>query len=132
MRQVTKDEWTAALRSGEYEQGRLSLKKYNLHGELVYCCMGVLCDLAEVNWTEFFGYFKTENDDEAVLSPETKEELGELGDFLNYRPLNLRNTRGNPMDQRLAYRNDNDNTFWMIADYIDKKYEEWKNKKNNK
>ena len=33
--------WTAALRSGEYEQGRSVLR----HNDL-FCCLGVLCDLA--------------------------------------------------------------------------------------
>jgi hypothetical protein len=34
-------QWTAALRSGEYPQG-----KHSLRSSLGYCCMGVLCDLA--------------------------------------------------------------------------------------
>ena len=38
-----KQQWVAALRSGEYRQG-----KYMLHNvdENTYCCLGVLCDLA--------------------------------------------------------------------------------------
>lgn len=35
-----KKKWCEALRSGEYEQGTLSLR----HGN-TYCCLGVLCDL---------------------------------------------------------------------------------------
>lgn len=42
MNQDIKKKWVAALRSGEYKQGRNSLK--NHEGE--YCCLGVLCDLA--------------------------------------------------------------------------------------
>jgi hypothetical protein len=34
-------QWTAALRSGKYQQGRSALRK---NDEL--CCLGVLCDLA--------------------------------------------------------------------------------------
>lgn len=53
-------EWVAALRSGEYEQARGALKEYREFdpsrgefGEYVnlekgrFCCLGVLCDLAE-------------------------------------------------------------------------------------
>ena len=34
-------QWTAALRSGKYEQGTASLRSGNK-----FCCLGVLCDLA--------------------------------------------------------------------------------------
>jgi hypothetical protein len=41
MNPEVKAQWVAALRSGEYEQGRDAL---TLEGK--YCCLGVLCDLA--------------------------------------------------------------------------------------
>jgi hypothetical protein len=34
--------WTAALRSGDYDQGTLYLRQDDK-----FCCLGVLCDLAE-------------------------------------------------------------------------------------
>jgi hypothetical protein len=34
-------QWCAALRSGQYRQGRLTLRRSDS-----YCCLGVLCDLA--------------------------------------------------------------------------------------
>lgn len=37
--------WTAALRSGDYKQGRNALHKINKHNEETFCCLGVLCDL---------------------------------------------------------------------------------------
>jgi len=36
------DKWVAALRSGEYEQGKHRLKKEKLSGGYKYCCLGVL------------------------------------------------------------------------------------------
>jgi hypothetical protein len=36
-----KAQWVAALRSGEYQQGRSLLRR-----EECFCCLGVLCDLA--------------------------------------------------------------------------------------
>lgn len=40
MDQRVKEKWIAALRSGNYEQGRSALRSGNQ-----YCCLGVLCDL---------------------------------------------------------------------------------------
>lgn len=39
--------WLEALRSGEYEQGEGWLKQMPDDGPAEYCCLGVLCDLAE-------------------------------------------------------------------------------------
>ncbi len=41
MNPAIKAEWVAALRSGEYPQGR-----HWLENKGKYCCLGVLCDLA--------------------------------------------------------------------------------------
>lgn len=40
MREEVKKKWVAALKNGEYEQGRAQLKN-----EGKFCCLGVLCDL---------------------------------------------------------------------------------------
>lgn len=42
MNEQIKQEWIDALRSGEYEQGKGSLRDRDQR----YCCLGVLCDLA--------------------------------------------------------------------------------------
>lgn len=41
MKQEVKDEWLAALRSGEYAQAN-----GRLHVDDGYCCLGVLCEVA--------------------------------------------------------------------------------------
>lgn len=41
-----KAKWIAALKSGEYEQGRGGLALQAVCGDVRYCCLGVLCDLA--------------------------------------------------------------------------------------
>src|SRR5215469_11819332 len=46
MNKEIKSKWTAALRSGEYEQGIGSLCLAGVNGSKKYCCLGVLCDLA--------------------------------------------------------------------------------------
>ena len=52
-----KEQWTKALRSGEYKQGELRLNTAKLRGGAVYCCLGVLCDLhnkttGEIQWSD--------------------------------------------------------------------------------
>lgn len=42
LRPEVKAEWTRRLRSGEYPQGHTYLKN-----DMGYCCLGVLCDMAE-------------------------------------------------------------------------------------
>jgi hypothetical protein len=42
VREDIKAQWVAALRSGEFEQGKTALKT----NEGSYCCLGVLCELA--------------------------------------------------------------------------------------
>lgn len=42
MNQEIKTKWVAALRSGEYKQGRARLKTHEGNS---FCCLGVLCDL---------------------------------------------------------------------------------------
>src|SRR5689334_11788613 len=41
MNKEVKDQWVAALRSGEYEQGKGTLQE-----DGKFCCLGVLCELA--------------------------------------------------------------------------------------
>lgn len=40
-----KTKWVAALRSGEYKQGRGFLRKIDSKGVDRFCCLGVLCDI---------------------------------------------------------------------------------------
>lgn len=47
MNPAIKAEWIAALRSGEYVQGKDYLRtKGNDDGKVKHCCLGVLCELA--------------------------------------------------------------------------------------
>lgn len=54
MKADVKVKWIAALRSGDYEQG-----KGALHKDGKFCCLGVLCDLAKkdlnMDWTTLEG-----------------------------------------------------------------------------
>lgn len=60
MNKEVKKLWIAALRSGKYDQGKHSLKKKD-----DFCCLGVLCDISEVNcWSKITkdGLFAYDND----------------------------------------------------------------------
>lgn len=46
MTPVTKQQWTDALRSGEYQQCRGALAKETETGRVNYCCLGVLATIA--------------------------------------------------------------------------------------
>jgi hypothetical protein len=78
MNPEVKQKWVAALRSGNYEQGKNYLKTFN--GK--FCCLGVLCDiLPDPGWHEVeeddgqLG-FKTGRLELAVLSDARKAEVG--------------------------------------------------------
>lgn len=46
MKQEIKDEWVTELRSGDYEQSRMRLRRRNDQGTDEFCCLGVLCEIA--------------------------------------------------------------------------------------
>lgn len=49
---VTVDEWIAALESGDYRKARGTLRRWTAGGGWRYCCLGVLCHIAETVWTD--------------------------------------------------------------------------------
>ena len=55
MKQELKDKWLAALRSGEYTQGKGWLKYQDNDGIVKWCCLGVLADITDnTKWTVFY------------------------------------------------------------------------------
>lgn len=52
MDKALKKKWVSALRSGKYKQGKDRLRQTNTHGETVFCCLGVLCEIQDnVVWS---------------------------------------------------------------------------------
>ena len=47
---ITRSDWTAALRSGQYKQTQATLMR-NAGGENSYCCLGVACAIAKEGLT---------------------------------------------------------------------------------
>jgi len=101
MKPEIKAQWLAALRSGDYQQGR-SL----LHYEDQFCCLGVLCDLYAKdtgNTWKRHGSVCTMHGLDGTLPLQVQEWAG-----LKYP---------NPMG--LAGRNDNGATFEELAEVIE-------------
>jgi len=101
-----KQKWVTALRSGDYRQGQ-----GHLHADGEFCCLGVLCDVANVPWEW--------NEDIALYVVPDEDNFG-TDDVL---PDHLQNRFGLTEAQHEALWKMNDEsgaTFSEIADYIDK------------
>lgn len=99
-----KAKWVAALRSGEYEQGRGGLRNSNNSGGDTFCCLGVLCDVINhQNWVN-----------KVVYEHQSDRSAG-------YLPISLRIEIGLSEEQesQLAGKNDDGESFGRIADYIE-------------
>ena len=112
--------WTAALRSGDYKQGRAVLCEQLSDGTYIYCCLGVLCDVAVKKGVippgKFFGgttilKYGQENNG-GVLPAEVIEWAG----LEEANPI-----IGEPLEEKqLAYLNDyTKKGFGEIANMID-------------
>ena len=83
MKKSWADKWVKALRSGKYKQGRERLHKVDASNHHKYCCLGVLCELAEVTKEKVGDGFQY-NGMAAVLPLEVMKLTGmkdEAGDF---------------------------------------------------
>jgi hypothetical protein len=101
-----KKEWVAALRSGEFKQGKRALKD----SEGNYCCLGVLCELhrrkfgGEWNGARYLG-------DDKYLPEEVSDWAGVTDTYEEGNP----EAGGNVLSEL----NDNGTTFEEIADLIE-------------
>ena len=101
--------WIAALRSGEYEQGRYALRQRQLDGRCRYCCLGVLIDTM----------------DPSVWLGEENTTLYSVEDNYSSIPIPLYNkwVAGSIDQGELIAKNDRRTPFSLIADIIEKSLE---------
>ena len=111
-------EWTAALRSGKYKQGRRYLHQIT-NGEHEYCCLGVLCDVANkrhpglLRYDDENGWFSY--DSQGAILPAKLAELMGISAWGTYTDCNGRVVS-------LTAMNDYEgSTFEQIADVLDSK-----------
>src|SRR5678815_494059 len=111
MNPVVKEQWLAALRSGEYKQGRGALRQ----GDDTFCCLGVLCDLAVKN---------------GVIPEPTYIDVGHRYTYVNssgalpipvidWAEVDSPTVSIGLIDSELAEENDRGLTFLQIADLIE-------------
>lgn len=101
-----KKKWTAALRSGEYKQGKDML--YDKETDS-FCCLGVACVISGIDKSKLNGLTMVGNSEpEYELSP-----FDELPELLIHRTIN-------DVAANLAQMNDSEVCFEEIADWIDK------------
>lgn len=118
MNKEVKREWTATLRSDDYKQA-----KGNLHTEVGFCCLGVLCDLHRKAHP---GYTWAWSDDEGsyLYDPagerfELPEEVLEWAGLKHSNPPTPNREFNGRVYQSLAELNDAGATFAEIADVIE-------------
>ncbi len=125
MNPTVKAKWVAALRSGEFKQGREVLRSFShAEGTQNYCCLGVLCELHRRETSEggWYGsrYKPSQGDDSASSLPGAVARWAGLvnGDGPDGNPF-----FENEFGQRYTATNWNDNhhaDFERIADLIDR------------
>lgn len=108
MNTEVKEKWVAALRSGEYWQGKGALRDQ----ADAFCCLGVLVDVVcPTDWEPKPGY----ECDRAYIDPVDGPMVSVLGAAVMWRA----GIVGRAMSL-LAEMNDTGSTFDAIADYIER------------
>jgi hypothetical protein len=124
MKKEVMEKWVAALRSGKYEQGKGFLNKQGK-----FCCLGVLCDIAE---KEGVCQSRPSEAYEEVLKygPEAQDSTVTPKAVQAWAGFSQRFNTGNPevtvaseYTELLAELNDTGMKFDQIANLIEKQYE---------
>lgn len=72
--------WVDALRSGEFPQGKVKLRRLDSQGHQTYCCMGVACELAVADGVVMdigdTGSYTVYDEDMAYMPDAVQEWLG--------------------------------------------------------
>jgi hypothetical protein len=115
MKKSVMKKWVAALRSGEYKQGRYKLRSANDK----FCCLGVLCNLHAQEHPEF----AAKQSDKQLYGGDDSLPVDEVIKWAGFKP-------GNHAGQipsvycTLTNLNDTGKTFNEISDIIEEHYEE--------
>lgn len=115
MNAKVKQLWLAALRGGEYVQG-----KHSLHVDSAFCCLGVLCDLHQKT-TGKGQWFKSGTDSSQLYKDEdgAYSKVSLPAGVMKWAGLVRDESKTSP--GALADMNDRGDSFLMIADVIEKK-----------
>jgi hypothetical protein len=128
-------QWSAALRSGKYQQCKDYLAVAGKDGSTSYCCLGVLCDIAIENGVEVeklkaplgqwpFKYKDSTSCEDTVLPAAVRnwaELVNNIGTFQGDLTIEVEGEKR--IEGSLADLNDNGIDFKNIADIIDQHWE---------
>jgi hypothetical protein len=110
-------QWIAALRSGEYKQGRRRLQD----GEDSYCCLGVACKLVIKNPSYSFNRLVGSYPDDQNGSPEWLKGIND--DFMIREIVKVDVGYDSIMARKISQLNDaHTHTFSQIADLLEEHY----------
>ncbi len=124
MTPVTKQAWIDALRSDEYKQGVGALARRDSDGNVCYCCLGVLADLAGVktNGVESeLGILEFDFDgsiEEGIIPLSFRDTILEDVD-LNVAVESDDKLSQDDLMRTLSSKNDRGASFNQIADYLE-------------
>jgi len=104
-----KKKWTAALRSGQYQQGTGFLKRDLAQGDAEYCCLGVACEIAGVK-------LNAQHRNTLILS---SSKIKQQPAFAKIPKMLIGNITQNCVVEHLTSLNDSRTPFSKIADWID-------------
>jgi hypothetical protein len=107
-------QWCAALRSGEYQQGRGQLRRHD-----GYCCLGVLTDLAiKAGAPTVLLSWDDEDEDGLSVEGELPDDVRVWAGLADNDPV-LDPGEPGALWHTAAWHNDNGESFAEIADLID-------------
>lgn len=115
MNPEVKAKWLQALRSGEYQQGQLNLRR-KTKDAVQFCCLGVLCDVSQQGKWSHRSYRVGEESLCSTLPPSIRKWAGintELTDKDNW-------PHDDSAEACLIQMNDNGKSFVEIADWIER------------
>ena len=121
MNQTIKARWVAALRSGDYTQGQGRLHATSASGINSFCCLGVLCDLANKENIPLNIELHETSDGVSILYDDDESWLPTS--VAQWSGVDSQGTFNDGSDNQefstLAYLNDNGATFDHIATVIE-------------
>jgi len=109
MKEQIKEKWLAALRSGDYKQGKAALRSKDDE----FCCLGVLCDVLDSDaWTE----------NPVTCRPYAPDSCLFWGGMFGALPMDTRDEVEITDDEHntLVDLNDDGRSFEYIADHIER------------
>lgn len=113
MKKEVMKKWVKALRSGKFQQGTAKLQHHD-----TYCCLGVLCKLAEQEGIVIHKDFYNQIEGQELNKQTFVRDWAKFKTLQGELPKTIRDTQGDRTT--LAIINDSGKSFKQIAKIIEK------------